>query len=279
MNSTAVTAKPNVYDFVEPVSFIKEWFQYSKQIRPEFTLRSWARELGFKNVSILVEILKKKRPFRFKFIENFESGFCFDASEKLYFETIVKLAESESDSERSYFEKLCHRLRPQNTEPVYYQERAELFSHWLDTALVELCKIKKVTKQEKSVLNLFHRQIDQAEFSQTVEKLVAANLLEEDSSGVLKVVKKRVSTQSDRSNRAVHGYYKEVNSLASDACELPVESREFQCFSMAIREDQVPQLKEAIRTARASLENFADSKSGEVVFQVNLQTFPLTQIG
>jgi uncharacterized protein (TIGR02147 family) len=113
------------------------------------------------------------------------------------------------------------------------------------------------------------------EIEEAIKVLLENNLISYDLNGKVISHFDEYITKSDISIPSTHQYYRNVFRLADHAIEEDIQKREFQCFSFCLKNEDIHSLKKLLRSFRERLAQLENSE-GDVVYQVNLQGFPVT---
>lgn len=98
---------PNIYTYKDPVRFLNDCFKYKKEKNRSFSIRAWARQMGFSSHSALVFILTEKRKIQLQQIGNLSQGIKFSTDDELgYFTLLVQYKNSITSEEKKIFKNL-----------------------------------------------------------------------------------------------------------------------------------------------------------------------------
>ena len=78
-----------IFDYISPQEYLNDYYQLNKKDSSKFSYSSWAREIGFKNKTILRLILQRKRRITASSQLLFNHYFKFELLEYEYFNTLV----------------------------------------------------------------------------------------------------------------------------------------------------------------------------------------------
>lgn len=273
MEATLITS---VYQFRDPVLFLKHAFEQRKKLNPEFTLRKWSGEMGFESAEILADVFARKRNLRLKWVENIEKAIPIDPSEKTYFQTLILLSNSKNEDEKKVLETLLREISRGNDTQVIRGNSSELFSNWVNMAILSFCKVRVKPIHRSDILQAFSSRVSEEGLNSSIERLLEEGLLLEAGDGSYTRLGTSYSGKTEVSNEGAREYYRQVSDLAKDASKLDPMEREFQCFSMAMDSQKLDEAKALIRNLRNKLSALCDENANQV-FQVNLQFFPLVE--
>jgi uncharacterized protein (TIGR02147 family) len=280
-----MSRRPNIFQFNELVLFIKAYFENLREEMPEITVRRWAVQMGLSSPKPLIAILQDSRDFRMKDLDFLLKGMDLTATEIRYLETLLMLKKTKDAKEKStlrfyldLMKKAQFSLNPVQDKPlreqtVFESNDEDLFSHWVDAALIAALQLKST----RADLNLLRENLlwekDLAQVDRSLAKLKKQGLLDNEKN-TLKY--DTITTRSERPHRGAKAYFAQINQLATEAIGLPLGEREFQCFSIPAHVAETPVFKQMIRKFREDITNLSND-DGNIVYQFNLEMFPLTK--
>ncbi len=265
----------NLYAYRDPVLFVIDTFDHRRKSDPGFSVRKWAREMGLSSPVQMAEILNRKRAIKLKDVDALQIGLGLDPSQRLFFQLLIKSAAAQTQEDRELFGTLLAHHSPGNDNQVIRTDSESIFSHWVHMAILTLCRIQDFPARVETLVEVFEARVDRATITSAIELLLEDGLLTVSAEGTLQRTSTSVSTHTDRTNRGAHEYFRQVADLSKQAIELPLDEREFQCFSFAIAQNQIPLAKELVRSLRTRLSALT-AETASKVYQANLQLFPLT---
>ena len=86
-----------------------------------------------------------------------------------------------------------------------------------------------------------------------------------------------ITTKDDVSITSTHAYYNQILSKTQSAINLGIDEREFQCFAIGMKKENLVKIKDIMRKARKDVAAFSD-EHGDHVYQFNFNGFPMAEI-
>lgn len=268
---------PNIYDFKNPVEYLEKIYQFFKAKDDDFSVRKWAKIMDIKSPEVLMEVMKGKKKISVVISEQLTSGLKLDSSEALYFETMVKHANAESLKEKQIFDLLLIETAHLKGTKVLVEDQS-VFSHWVHMAILSMTRVKGILCTKETIKAFLKVDVSQNQIDEAVERLLKLNLIQYNDMGSLVKNFDHTTSKNDAFQKSPHDYFEQVSDLAKDGARVSADEREFQCFSLPIRHDQIPAFKEVLRQFRAKVAAMADTDNADQVYQFNLQFFPLTEV-
>jgi uncharacterized protein (TIGR02147 family) len=273
--------RPNVFQFNDPIGFLKGYFAFLQLEEPEMTVRRWSAQMGFSSPKPLVSILRGSRILKLKDLDLILRGMDLSAAENRYLEALIMWSKERSPREKEVLQTLLNLLREGQLEghasrtgqKVYEAEDQDLFSHWVDAAVISALRLKSTKNNLAKIRENLLWEPDGTQVDRSLDRVRNLGIVSETPEGITPRFDS-VTTRSDRPHRGGRSYFFQVNRIAALAIELPYEQREFQCFSIPLKQSEIPAFKQLIRRMREEISSFS-SEEGDTVYQFNLEMFPL----
>jgi uncharacterized protein (TIGR02147 family) len=279
--------RPNIFQFDDPIRFLEAYFHLEREGDPQFTVRRWALRMGFHSPKPLLSILRGTRKIKLKDLEFIRKGVDLSFEEAQYMGALVMWKRARAD-EKPILKFLLSSLQERygsksNPAPakktdfssnIFESNDDELFSHWTDAALLSALRLNAAQDNLDLIRKNLLWEEDPAQIDRSLERIRRHRLLGDEEGQSLKPKFEKITTSNHRVHRGAQAYYAQVNKIATQAIDLPLEDREFQCFSMPVRKLDTPEFKHLIREFRDELVKLSTEK-GDSVYQFNLEMFPL----
>ncbi len=264
--------KLNVYSYESVTDFIIDSYRLLKE-SADFSVRSWATEMGFQSPVILSDVLKRKRPLKLKYLENFSKGLHLNEKEVIFLKTIY-FYEKSSGEQKEYFVSLMDSLKPVDSSIAM---NGGLFSHWLNVIIYKLGQIKGDGMTFSDIKKSLKEDVPVSLIANSLELLTENGLVNFDGSHYKITQENDITTPNDILIKSSHTYYKQVISKASNSVELDVNEREFQCFAVGMKKEDLTKAKEIVRKARLDIAEL-HKEDANSVYQFNLNGYLVAEV-
>ena len=266
-----------IYDYTNPLSFMADYIESRKTLKPGFSIRKWAKEMNLNGHALLVMLLKGKRSLRIKHLDFLGDGLRLSSNERMYFQTLIQYHNAQDLKEKRLYEHFLSELHPKENFSVKELDEFKVISDWYHMSILALTNLKDFEMSTENITSRLQGKVSAQQVDEAIERLIQMGLLERLSRSQYRATYYRVSTADDVVNLGAREYNKQVMDLAKEAIDqYEPEEREFQSFVMAVAKDKVPLAKEMIREFRQKLSK-AGSGQGDEVYQTNIQFFQLTK--
>ena len=266
--------KLDIYHYGSALQFFTDSYKALK-LNSETSLREWTADMGLNSPVLVIDILKKKRPLKLKYIDIFAKGFSLNQKETTYFKTLVQL-EKATDDEKAYLEEVLSTLRPKD---MNVSHEGGLFSHWLNVVIHLLGKMKKAPLSITEIKGAMKQDVSLKTIEDSLNVLIASKFVERTNDGMfVSIMDEHVSTPNDIPQTSFHNYYAQVIANAESAIKMNIHDREFQCFAIGMKKENLTKAKEIIRQARLDVASLSDDH-GDHIYQFNFNGFPMAEVG
>lgn len=248
-----------------------------------FSIRKWAKEMGFPSHSLLAMILQGKRNLTLRQVPYLSKGLNLSTPEKLFFQGLIQIENAKTKEEKDWCELWLSELRSpeQNTnsrKEIRELDEYEVLSNWIHTALLALSDTEFSFKNVDECRSYFSPSITLAEIRSSLDRLIVLKLIEKDSKGKYRATCARMTSKDDVKIRGGREYHKNVMKLGINAVDTQdILEREFQSMALAIPTSKVNLAKEMIRKFRTQFSEAMKSEHSNAVYQMNMQFFRLTE--
>lgn len=269
-----------VFAFTDPVDFLNFELRERQRRDSRFSLRAWARQVGYKNPSYLSYVLSRKRRLKVDFAGKLASDLELKGRSLKYFELLVLNQNASTKTETQTYRKLLGSIRPRKQEAVN-QVSLETFaavSDWYHGAILEMTELEGFDMSVRAIHQRLGGRVDLRTVRGAIERLVRAGFLRRNEQGKLVRGKPGANeTHAPIPPAAVISYHRQMGLLGVEAVEKqPHAERDFYATTLAFRRENYKRAQEIIATAHKELLKLAEHGKGEDIYQLNTQFFRLT---
>jgi uncharacterized protein (TIGR02147 family) len=277
--NTLMTSLSVLQEFTDYRSFLLAHAQRAKQERSSFSLGHWARRLGLKDTSSLTKILNGDREPGDQMTERLVDYFKFNSREADYFRDLVRLSKIRRDPRLSValLEKMAKKY-PSGSFRQLDEKSFSLLANWFYLPLREMIRFEEFQESSDWINSNLQFHVGARDLRLAVETMLELNLLSRDEKGRLQVTDAQVVTQNDYASEAIKRYHEQMLEHAKLAIrKFSVDEREYQADCIIINTSNIPLAKQMIREFRKKLTESLEEHSGDSVYQLQIQFFPLTK--
>ena len=273
----------NIYSFVDPREWLSAVMHERKSIDEDFSLRSFARELGYQNPSMLSQVLRGERAFKKNLADRVSRCLGLDERERKWLGLI-----SASQSAGSPTVKLDELIATATgsgsgvgagLQENFSLDRFRFLADWHHFAILEMIDLRDFSEDPLWISMRLGNRITAIQSSLAIDRLLRMGLLQRNRSGRLFKTNKDVFVGgSEIPSEAVQSHHRAMMDVAKDSLvRTPVKNREISGTNITIRKSDIARVKALVNKFRDDLHRIHAEKDGDEVYRINIQVFPLTQ--
>lgn len=268
-----------VQHFTDYRTFLVAYAQQMKSAKKGWSYGAWAKKLGLKTTSSITKIVQGKRDPGAEITEKLIHYFRFNKQESEYFRDLIRLYKVKDDPRLSVLlmEKMG-KDHPNGAIRILDDKTFSTVANWYYLPLRELVRTPTFMEDPEWISKQFRFKVTPREVSQALKTMEALSLLKRDARGKLRVAEGRINTSNDVASEAIKRYHEQMLENASLAIRsVDVSQREVTGASLVLRCSNLAQAKEMIREFRKKFAQTFEEESGDAVYQIQIQLFPLTK--
>lgn len=270
---------------------VTEYMDYREYIRDYYTERktfgfSWnafASSAGFSSPVFLQYVCEAKKNLSEKTASQVASAMGLVGYEVDFFELLVAYGNAKDDkSKKAVLGRISvfaetHRVR------VTGADEYEFFKSWKNSVVREIAPaLPGATHKQLSIAS--RRRIPTVEIAKILDFLLQSGYLEVDENGCYHQVNRSLKmsgVQNTIRKSVARDLQRQMTELALDALEKePAENRNMTGVTLGITRDKYAQIVQELAECRRRIVAIAASDDAtEEVYRLNMQLFPLTDIG
>lgn len=270
-----------IYKFNDAVDFLNYELESKRIKNARFSLRSWARQLGYENPSFLSHILKKERSLKIDVATKFASNLKLTGDKKKYFELLVLLKNSKTVDEKKLYFNILESLRPKNSQTPQSLsiEAFRVISDWYHTAILELVELSDFKNEIEWIKLRLGNEVSTQNIEKAIDRLLKLELLEKSASGKLARIKDNpILLENYIPNDAIRYFHKQMIEKAKVAIEeQDVKDRDIRGSMIAIQAKDYSKIQQIIKKAHAEIVKYSCDGDGDEIYQFNTQFFRITK--
>lgn len=270
---------PDIFGYLDYRAFLRDYYAAGKEHSASFSYRYFARKAGLSSPSFLRHVMRGERNLG-DTVDNFTKAIGFDDEEAEFFRLLVDFNQAETDAEKNRaFEKVAASRRFRNARRID-RGMFEYLSHWYYPAIREMAARPDFREDPAWIADQLMPRISEDEAAAALDDLLDLGLLERDDDGRIVRGDPSLTTEHEVRSLAIANYHRQMLERAGESIEtVPREARDLAAMTVCISRESITELKRRVHEFREILFEYCDrDKDPEVVFQINTQLFPLSQL-
>lgn len=270
---------PDLFQTLDHRAHLAAWFAWKKSVNPRFSHRVFARLAGVRSPSLILLVMQGKRNLTHQTAEGVARAMALDPEEREYFAALVELDAADSPEDKSrIFIRLSAMRRFQAARRIE-GEGFRYLSVWYLPAIRELAACAAFEADPRWIASRLRPTITEAEAAEGLALLVRMGLLVPDGAGRLRPADVSLVTPHEVAGLAVHNYHRGMLARAAESIAgFQPHERHLGAVTVAVPRPMLATLKRELAAFQERLLDLAESAQaeGELVVQINLQLFPLS---
>lgn len=269
----------SIYEFSDPIEYVNRQFSLKKEVNPRFSLRSYAKILGYQNPSLLSSVLKGERKLNTELAEKIAKQLHLKNDEVKYFQILILIKYAKNESERLMYTELLESARPGRlgTEFSVSIDSFRFIDDWYHAAILEMIELKNFKFNYEWMAKKLGRGLNAELVEAAVSRLVRLGLITNEKK---KLLRKQGSFIVDKNipSDAIKKHHDQFIQFARAAIfDQPIHTRDIRSATISMKRKDYKKIQDIIKKAHAEILEFSCQGDGEDVFQLCTQFFQLTQ--
>jgi uncharacterized protein (TIGR02147 family) len=272
----------NVFEFLDYRAFLRAFYTAEKLRRPAFSHRFFSRLAGLRSPNFLKLVMDGERNLGPETVPKFIKALALTGEAAAFFADLVTFTQAESVADKNRaFERISSSRRFRSARRI----EGDLFkylSHWYYPAIRELAGREDFHENPKWIASELRPKISAAEAATAINLLLSLGLLVRDEA-TGKIVRGEPTITTDHEvvrSLAVTNFHRQMLERASDSIEtIPSRHRDLAALTVCVSPATAAVVKDRIHKFREEMTQICDADTtGSVVYQLNIQWFPLSAI-
>jgi uncharacterized protein (TIGR02147 family) len=271
--------KPDIFSYLDYRAFLRDCYQAGKENVPSFSYRYLCLKAGFSSPNFVKLVLDGDRNLGQDSIPRLCKAFDLTASESRFFCDLVVLAqETDPDAKTGALERVASSRRFRQARRID-QGMFRYLSRWYYPAIREMAARKDFVEDPAWIAKELVPPIKQGQAKEALEVLLDLGYLERDEEGKVHRGNPSLTTGHEVMALGARAYHRQMLERAAESIELvDRNSRDISALTVCIEGATVADLKDRIHRFRETLLERCDGdEDPDVVYQINIQLFPLAK--
>ncbi len=278
MAAEQLTPQPSVFEYSDYRVFLKDTYGFLKSRHSQFSFRYFSGRAGFTSPNFLKLVMEGKRNLSDDSISRFTGALKMTKAEGDFFSHLVHFNQARTPSQRAESADLM--LRSKEFLKMYPLQQAEFayYANWFYIPVRELVGMPDFKEDAPWIARRLRPRITTAQAAQALQDLELLGLLIRGPDAKLIQAHRTVITDNEVSSTAVARYHKEMIHLAAESIdEVPRMQREISAACVPVSKATAGKIKTMIQEFRRQILAVAnEDQGGEMIYQINMQLFPLS---
>lgn len=251
-------------------------YEYRRNAESDFSMRRWARQMGYANPSMLSSVLGGKRRIKPDMARLMAKSLGLQDATIKYVELLAHMEVAKTPDERRQWLDQLEEIAPQSKNGQVGDDAFFLMRDWYYSALLVLAETDGIEPDFAGIAQLFGGRVKPAAIEEAINRLLRLGLVK-FKGGRIRRRHDTVSIEPTEKNIAVRQHHRQMIELALEALDHQDRSkRNIQGSTHGLSASSYKSAVEIINRCHEDLEALAKGHPGSHVMQLNTQFFSLT---
>ncbi|HNY30549.1 MAG TPA: TIGR02147 family protein [Fibrobacteria bacterium] len=268
-------SNPDIFGYLDYRAYLRDHYLARKESDRFFSYRQMALRTGV-DAGWIAKVLQGREHLSQRSLEPFCRLCRLGERESTYFTALVAFAKAKETAERAEaFERVMSLKSPERT--TLGERQLAYYGRWYHAPIRSLLALLGPRATPERISQLLRPSVPASEVSASIDLLEELGLVKRKAKGWA-LVESFVASPPEGAKAAVRAYQARMMDLAKEALERHApDRRDISTLTLSFDREDMPLVRERLAAVRDSLIQLsAEARKPDVVYQVNLQTFPLS---
>lgn len=269
-----------IYEFIDPIEFVNRQFSLKKEQNPQFSLRSYAKVLGYANPSLLSSVLKGERKLGPELAEKIANQLFLTPAEQKYFQLLILVKYAKNPREKLMYTDLLEQTKPEVVTSQFSVsiDSFRFIEDWYHLAILEMIELKDFRYDLGLMTRKLGRGLSRELIEAAVLRLIRLGLVEESKTKrYLKRKEGSFILDKNIPSDAIKKHHDQFIQFARMAIfDQPIEERDIRSTTITLKKKNYKKAQDILKKAHSELLGLSCKSDGDDVYQLSTQLFKLT---
>lgn len=272
-----VKHRPLIYNFLDIVQYLDEYFKWRKHQNEKFTYSEWCKELNLGNKTTLRFLLQRKRPISKATAKAFKAHLQLEHQEEYYFDYLLMYSQPKSEAERSAAgAKLIEIQRGLFKSDEF--DADQLCKDALGPIVLTMIMFKDFEATEENIAHLL--KVDALQIRNILKVYLELKVVKLNDAGIYYIESSSLKVSDKPNAEALKKFHQYWLTKSQEALQLDYKLRRFRALNFALTTDEFNDFVERINDFAISvLSKFNNSSlDGRRMYMLETAFFPTTEV-
>lgn len=288
MKGVATSRKPprskldvevNVFDFLDYRGYLRAYYEAAKRRPAGFSFRTFSKRAGLKSPNFFKLVIDGDRNLGKDTVGKFADALGLMGEAREFFADLVAFEQAADNAEKNrVFERIAASRRFRTARRIDSMLH-DYLSHWYHPVVRELVARSDFRDDPKWIAETLRPRITPKQAAHSLELLLGLELVTKDpATGRYALHEPTLTTEHEVTALGAANFHRQMIERALESIEtVPSTQRDLAALTVCISPSIALEVKRRIHQFREAMTELCDNGSdGKVVYQLNLQWFPLT---
>jgi len=273
-------AEVNIFDFLDYRAYLRAYYDACKRRPAGFSFRTFSKRAGLKSPNFFKLVIDGDRNLGKDTVPKFADAIGLEGDAREFFEDLVAFEQASDNNEKNrVFERIAASRRfrtARRIDGLFH----DYLSHWYHPAIRELVARTDFKNDPKWLSEMLDSQVTPKEAAHSMELLLGLGLVALNAeTGRFELREPTLTTEHEVSALGAVNYHKQMLQRATVSIDtVPAALRDLAALTVCVSPKLALEVKRRIHQFREAMTELCDAETdGKVVYQLNVQWFPLTR--
>ncbi len=289
MNSVALARKHvsrraelevSVFEYLDYRAYLRAYYEAAKRRPAGFSFRKFSQRAGLKSPNFFKLVIDGDRNLGKDTVAKFADALGLEGDAREFFADLVAFEQAADNAEKNrVFERIAASRRFRTARRIDGMLH-DYLSHWYHPAIRELVAHSDFRDDPKWLAGMLRPEITPKQAAHSLELLLGLGLVVKNAeTGRYELHEPTLTTEHEVSTLGAANFHKQMIERAMESIEtVPSALRDLAALTVCVSPKVATEVKRRIHQFREAMTELCDTETdGKVVYQLNVQWFPLTR--
>ncbi len=270
----------SVYRYADYRVYLRDVLDEKLRVQPRLSLRALASRAGFSSPGYLQMVMSGERSLTPQSATKVAALLSLQAADEEFFLLLVGFNQAKSIEKKKQLIAKMYALTRSGGAAAPVRILGLDFA-WYNFVILEMATCRGFRLNSETAYWALGQKVSRQDVRKALCFLETQGYLQSiDDENYTLLNAQQVRTPDEVRSLNVQEIHRQACVNASESLSLPVSDREFQSITLALSKRRFQELKTELKSITNELvRSYADDAQADEVYQINLQAFPVTQIG
>ena len=275
-----VESAVSVFDYLDYRAYLRAYYEAAKRRPAGFSFRTFSKRAGLRSPNFFKLVIDGDRNLGKDTVGKFADALCLEGEAREFFADLVAFEQAADNTEKNrVFERIAASRRFRSARRIDGMFH-DYLSHWYHPAIRELVARSDFHDDPKWIAEMLRPRITPRQAAHSLELLLGLGLVVKNTeTGRYELREPTLTTEHEVSALGAANFHKQMLERAMESIDtVPSAQRDLAALTVCVNPKVAVEVKRRIHQFREAMTELCDTGTdGSVVYQLNVQWFPLTR--
>jgi uncharacterized protein (TIGR02147 family) len=274
------TVEVSVFDYLDYRAYLRAYYEAAKRRPAGFSFRTFSKRAGLRSPNFFKLVIDGDRNLGQESVSRFADALDLAGEARDFFADLVAFEQAANSAEKNrVFERIAASRRFRTARRIDGMLH-DYLSHWYHPAIRELVARRDFRDDPEWLSQVLRPSITVKQAAHSLELLLELGLVAKSvETGRFELREPTLTTEHEVSALGAANFHKQMMLRAIESVDtVPAALRDLAALTVCVSPDRATEVKRRIHQFREAMTELCDAETeGKIVYQLNVQWFPLTR--